>query len=83
MKDKVDLKEILIKELSAYEWTLCETLTNSILSAMKTACDQTVDLCAENAQLKMIGERKEYGPAPTWYSVLDKESILKTKDQIK
>jgi len=42
-----------------------------ILGAMKEACDQTVDLCAENATCEIDND------------LIQKQSILKTKDQIK
>jgi len=80
----VNLKEILQKELGEDQgWFLGICLSAVIVKAMKEACNQAVDLCAENAQIKMEGERLTYGPPPTWWAVIDKESILKTKEQIK
>jgi hypothetical protein len=79
----INLKETLDKILTIRDWSIFPNLEGVIIQAMKEACDQTVDLCAENALTKMEGERLVYGPPPTWWAVIDKESILKTKEQIK
>jgi hypothetical protein len=81
--DKINLEQIIRDQLTKDNWYMVNTIISSIVKAMKTACDNTVDLCSENALTKMEGERLVYGPSPTWWAVIDKESILKTKEQIK
>jgi len=79
---QVNLEEIL------HKFTLFDCVDScaklNIILAMQEACNQTVDLCAENAevvciQVEYIGERA--GGYYTTYDV-DKESILNTKKQI-
>jgi len=55
-----------------------------IISAMKEACRQTIELCAENATAKIITEwsgntGSEYCDE---YAVVNKQSILNTINQI-
>jgi hypothetical protein len=54
-----------------YEW--------EILKAMKEACEQTVDLCAENAEGDIDTDNETYCIAT---GGVNKESILATKKQI-
>jgi len=66
---QVNLVEILKKfdPLNKKDTTL------TILLAMQEACNQTVDLCAENAETMHIG---------SGMYLVDKQSILDTKKQI-
>ena len=72
----INLEEILIKAIMDSE-SIDGIDYISALRAMKEACDLTVDLCAEEAQLNWSQEweTKEY--------FIDKESILSLKEQIK
>lgn len=71
---EINLEEILDQylDINVFGNRFPETLSE-ILVAMKEACDQTVDLCIENVEVNTISAR-------VW---VEKESILKTKDQIK
>ena len=69
---EINLKEILDKYIHISKPV---TYSNALL-AMKEACNQTVDLCADNASIE-IPQGIEI------YIEFDKESILKTKNQIK
>jgi hypothetical protein len=70
----INLEEILDQylDINVFGNIFPETLSE-ILVAMKDACDKTVDLCVENVEVNTISAR-------VW---VEKESILKTKDQIK
>lgn len=60
-------------------------LQDMIFRAMREACTQTVDLCAENAEInsKMRDDVDELSMLDEWtVSFVDKQSILKTKSQI-
>lgn len=71
MEKVIDLEAILHKH------TVGRINVNKcILSAMREACEQTVDLCAKNAKLYTKGG-VDVG------HLLNKESILNTKTQIK
>lgn len=83
------------KEVVELWYTLTEE-KQAILDAMKEACDQTVDLCAENADLeyrvysasRILHHSENLGKEITTereqeYVGVKKESILKTKNQIK
>jgi len=73
----VDLEEIKEKYGSIGKET-CEGYQHEhILEAMREACNQAVELCAENAEL--IKYTDNFGD-PDKY--LDKNSILNTKSQI-
>lgn len=93
---QVDLEEILIKifqptsqdcSTPAQDLQLAITLNpdlNRIKNAMQEACNQTVDLCAENAEvgeLHEVAESISGGPGYTYYEI-NKQSILDTKKQI-
>ena len=71
----INLEEILDQYLDFELDYSKEELKHDFLLAMKEACEQIVDLCAENADLD-YGENEEE-------ITLDIDSILKTKDQIK
>lgn len=55
-----------------------------ILKAMKEACNQVLDLAAENAYTKEmeVAESIHGGPSYT-YEIVDADSILQIKDWIK
>ena len=67
---QVDLNSIFDYHLLALE-TLDEHSRDLVIKAMREACNQTVDLCAENAKWVYRGD-----------IFIDKQSILKTKKQI-
>jgi hypothetical protein len=80
---ELNLEEILDKNFNCIgrrEWTLSE-----VLDMMKEACNQTVDLCVKNARIENNdGKRSNHFTTEDGYHfVICKESILKTKDQIK
>ena len=64
----INLEEILDNE----KLDLSDFDKRHILNAMKEACDQTVDLCAENVEVNTIS-------AKVW---VEKDSIIHTKFQI-
>jgi hypothetical protein len=82
---KVDLYEILEKDEELFQdiidGKLSYTLAKSFIYGwMKEACEQTVDLCIENAELQeanCMSICEECGGQE-----LNKKSILKTKKQI-
>ena len=76
MIKEINLEEILISTpVKYFDWWRMKGNTpevyNAILNAMKEACNQTVDLCAENATCESDGD----------YLIpeIDKNSILKLK----
>ena len=75
--EEINLKEILQKHFTKeFGHDGHGEFMSYIIEAMKEACNQTVDLCADNASIE-IPQGIEI------YIEFDKESILKTKDQIK
>ena len=54
-----------------------ESSIDIILMAMKEACNQAIELCAENARTERV-----YPDLHPSYEIVDKVSILKTKDQL-
>ena len=92
---QVDLNSIFDYHLLALE-TLDEHSRDLVIKAMREACNQTVDLCAENATLDNTAteapenknqdyishyiSRDDY-TSEYWITV-DKQSILDTKKQI-
>jgi len=50
----------------------------NVLDAMKNACEQTVDLCTENAEAYFIFNQRIYHNG----AYIEKNSILNTKNQI-
>lgn len=88
------MKYIKLKEI--YESRLytesCSTdgvvnVKDVALLAMRDACNQAIDLCAKNADTIFedvcIKQRLRKGGIFINEKVIDKQSILKTKDQIK
>lgn len=87
---EINLKEILVTifEPSSQDCTtpiqdlqLAITLNpdlNKILRAMRAACNQTINLCVENAYASVSYDEED----DTYNAEISKESILKTKDQI-
>jgi len=74
---KVDLQKILTKHIGEYAKS---PVSPNVLEAMQEACNQTVDLCAENAHTKV--EMKVVELEMKFNDVIDKQSILDTKKQI-
>lgn len=78
------MKEINLKKIYEKEYSFCpaNSLTNTqvefVIYAMREACNQVVNLCAENA----VTTQLELGNNCSTI-IINKESILKTKDQIK
>jgi hypothetical protein len=81
MTKEINLEEILEKHLAGSDEHFLNYSKKEILEAMKDACDQTIDLCAENAKIKEIDLSNENDDH--YEFVVNDESILKTKDQIK
>jgi len=76
--NKIILKDILYNEENKINTFVSPFLYKAILKAMKNACDQTVILCAENVRASVGYD----GEDDTYNAEINKESILKTKDQI-
>lgn len=90
----VNLNEILSKQKPSIEYPMYYHEAD-ILNAMREACEQTVELCAENHKLKGytyshgiernivdLGEEVCVDDKCTNYISTDKQSILNTKTQI-
>lgn len=80
---KINLEEILELHLSLSSQT--RPGKAFYIAAMRQACNQAIDLCAENAEIdcQMRDDVDELSMIDEWtISVVDKDSILKTKDQI-
>ena len=84
---QINLEEILNKVI----WieTKSDTFKQEILNAMKEACNQTVDLCVENAAINFIDltSDKVFDYSECLVDddvdvVINKDSILNTKNQI-
>ena len=72
----INLDEILKAELiPALAANNADLTYNATIRAMKKACEQTIDLCAENAKIKLAQWDNDSDD-------VDKNSILKTKNQI-
>lgn len=86
---EINLSEILEDKIKKYPIKLpvytSENTRQIILSAMKEACKATVNLCAENAEIKDIKINYTGVRAGGYYILkeVDKESILKIKQLIK
>ena len=69
----VNLEEILIEKCAKRRWHLSNDLKTDLIAAMREACNQIVDLCAENAEAyESVGD----------YPCVSRGSILNTKSQI-
>jgi hypothetical protein len=82
---KINLEEILKSKIPKdCIWEEMNNLTNTpislVLEVMREACNQTVDLCLENAEL--IEAHKMSICEECGGEELNNYSILKTKDQI-
>jgi hypothetical protein len=79
---KIDLEEILDKYINVEVFgNIFPDTIEVIFKAMKEACNQTIELCAKNAEIKKIDLSTEYDD---YYEfIVNTESILKTKTQIK
>ena len=75
----INLREIRDRHLASGQWYLGSQLQEDIISMMKEACDKTVDLCVENAEMDFDHVETDDNTV-TYY--IDGNSILKTKDQI-
>lgn len=82
---QVNLEEILNKHLAnkiilEVDWDDMHL----IKKAMQEACNQTVDLCAENAEIinKKVDYTGERAGGSYYVPIINKESILDTKIQI-
>lgn len=72
---QVDLKNILETQANLPEIFYTYEMEEEVLRIMREVCNQTVDLCAENADITInsIEDLK---------LIVDKQSILDTKKQI-
>ena len=84
---QINLEEILDKVIGIE--TKSDTFKQEILNAMKEACNQTVDLCVENAAINFIDltSDKVFDYSECLVDddvdvVINKDSILNTKNQI-
>ena len=84
---QINLEEILNKVIGIE--TKSDTFKQEILNAMKEACNQTVDLCVENAAINFIDltsdkifDYSECLVDDDVDVVINKDSILNTKNQI-
>jgi hypothetical protein len=82
---QINLLEILHKHRRTTDYYSDQEYTEKgIFMAMKEACEATVDLCSENAKIKDIKIDYTGVRAGGYYIIkeVDKDSILKTKNQI-
>jgi hypothetical protein len=86
----INLRNILDKYNKIfYEDGLCSTdiaiNIDDVLSAMKEACEQTIDLCAEIAAIQKENGKIYYSSVYFKNStyIVSKKSILRTKELIK
>lgn len=84
---QINLEEILDKVIGIE--TKSDTFKQEILNAMREACNQTVDLCVENAAINFIDltSDKVFDYSECLVDddvdvVINKDSILNTKNQI-
>ena len=78
---EINLKEILQKHFTKeFGHDGHGEFMSYITDAMKEACDQTADLCAENAETE-DSSKSAFAITPNYR--VSKDSILNTKDQIK
>jgi hypothetical protein len=85
MKKEINLEEILnsiVENTNPHGDRVF--FKEDILKAMKEACNQVLDLAAENAYTKEmeVAESIHGGPSYT-YEIVDADSILQIKDWIK
>jgi hypothetical protein len=85
MKQEINLEEILnsiVENTNPHRDRVF--FKEDILKAMKEACNQVLDLAAENAYTKEmeVAESIHGGPSYT-YEIVDADSILQIKDWIK
>ena len=82
---QVDLVEIL-RSRETYDKDHSTISIYDALEAMKEACNQAIDLCAENAILGydriLVDDPKEGDEAYKNFPKVNKQSILDTKKQI-
>jgi len=91
---KINLDEIASEYLKGHSLSTRLFIYDSMINAMREACHQTIEMCAENARLEsrvyMVGGNyisENLGQEviieePNIYIGIDKESILSTKSQI-
>ena len=81
--NKVNLKTTLksVQDFNKCIRDLDENQIECVLYAMKQACEQTVELCAYNAEVEEI-EIVLYAKVTETKHIVDKQSILNTKNQI-
>ena len=77
---QVDLVEIL-RSRETYDKDHPTISIYDALEAMKEACNQAIDLCAENA-VAIIFVKPPVIKNDKYFAIIDKESILNTKKQI-
>ncbi len=70
---EINLKKILDKELKKQEEIDWMDMEETILSAMKIACEKTIDLCAKNCYFEVECQT----------SIIELETLLKLKKSIK
>jgi hypothetical protein len=85
MKQEINLEEILnsiVENTNPHRDRVF--FKEDILKAMKEACNQVLDLAAENAYTKEmeVAESIHGGPSYT-YEIVDADSIIQIKDWIK
>lgn len=84
MNKTINLSKILHEYMKKNKWYLSDRLKEDILSAIREACMQTIDLCAEEAEADVTFLcRDDYRPPEGEFEVyVLKNSILKVKEQI-
>lgn len=81
MSKEIDLRKILEPHTLEVMGTKVITLT-AALEAMQEACNQTIDLCLQNAEVQFYTDGSCGPPDKLLKPRIDRSSILKTKKQI-
>ena len=79
----IDLNAILNESIRKWEANIepfndNSSIDDAYINAMREAVNQAIDMCAENARVERV-----YPDLHPSYEIIDKQSILQTKNQIK
>jgi len=87
MKEEIDFEKTLNNyvNLENFKFCLSPIYYSLLIDTVKQVCNQTVDLCLKNAKIENNNNKKSqhFTTETGEHFIINKESILKTKKQIK
>jgi hypothetical protein len=86
MKKEINIDKIIKKHSTKYlkegRFDGIPMMDSIIKEVVRDACEQTVKLCAEEANWKFVKEINQGSGASHYEKIVDKKSILKVKNKI-